>query len=106
MTRRIVTDTERESVLAALRGGKSVHAIAKQHRRDEKTIKKIAAAAGVSTPKPKGSPNYQLGALLRGYRVGSRVAVELTPNERRTQLIVRLKEKHGRAIARLPNLRP
>jgi len=106
MAKRIVTDAERESVLAALRDGQSVHAIAKQHHRDQKTIKKIAAAAGVSIMKSKGGPDCRLGAILKGYRIGTRVAVELTPNERRTQLIVRLKEKHGRAIARLLNSRP
>jgi hypothetical protein len=106
MPKRIVTDTERESVLAALRDGQPIRDIARQHNRDQKTIKKIAAAAGVSIMKPKGGPDCRLGAILKGYRIGTRVAVELTPNERRTQLIVRLKEKHGRAIARLLNLRP
>ena len=99
-----VTDSERQAILAELRDGQSVHAIARHHR-EPKTIKRIAAAAGVSI-KPKGGPDCRLGAILKGYRIGSRVAVELTPNERRTQLIVRLKEKHGRAIARLLNLRP
>ena len=101
-----VTDSERQAILAELRDGQSVHAIACRHHRDQKTIKKIAAAAGVSIMKPNGGPDCRLGAILQGYRIGTRVAVELTPNERRTQLIVRLKEKHGRAIARLLNLRP
>jgi hypothetical protein len=95
MTKRIITDAERESVLAALRHGQSVHVIAKQHRRDQKTIKRIAADAGVSLPKPKGGPDCRLGAILMGYRTGTRVAVDLTPNERRAQLIVRLRAKHG-----------
>jgi hypothetical protein len=106
MPKRIVIDTERETVLATLRDGQPIRDIARQHHCDQKTIKKIATAAGASIMKPKGSPDCRLGAILKRYRIGSRIAVELTPNERRTQLIVRLKEKHGRAIARLLNLRP
>ena len=100
-----VTDSERQAILAELRDGQSVHAIACRHHREPKTIKRIAAAAGVSI-KPRGGPDCRLGAILKGYRIGTRVGVEPTPNERRTQLIMRLKEKHGRAIARLLNLRP
>jgi len=65
-----------------------------RHHREPKTIKRIAAAAGVSI-KPRGGPDCRLGAILMGYRTGTRVAVDLTPNERRAQLIVRLRAKHG-----------
>lgn len=43
-----VTDKERQRIIEALRGGKSIHAVATEFRRAKQTVGKIAKAAGLT----------------------------------------------------------
>lgn len=42
-----VTDKERQQIIDAIKGGKSIHAVAKEFRRSKQTIGKIARQAGL-----------------------------------------------------------
>jgi hypothetical protein len=56
LKRNPVSDTERQSIIAALKTGAKTFQVAREHCRGESTVREIARAAGLTTPAPKKEP--------------------------------------------------